>query len=49
MKKALSWALFAIMLGMATVVFAHPGRTDGSGGHYNHKDGSYHYHNGGRK
>ena len=26
----------------------HPGRTDSSGGHYNHKTGGYHYHNTGR-
>lgn len=25
---------------------AHPGRTDGSGGHYDHSTGEYHYHHG---
>lgn len=25
---------------------AHPGRTDGSGGHWNHSIGEYHYHHG---
>ena len=25
-------------------VFSHSGRTDSSGGHYNHKTGGYHYH-----
>lgn len=28
-------------------VFAHPGRTDSNGGHYDRKTGIYHYHNGG--
>lgn len=27
-------------------VFAHPGRTDASGGHWNHSTGEYHYHTG---
>lgn len=27
-------------------VFAHPGRTDANGGHYDHSTGEYHYHNG---
>ena len=27
-------------------VFAHPGKTDSNGGHYDHEDGSYHYHHG---
>ena len=27
-------------------VYAHPGRTDGSGGHYNRSTGEYHYHHG---
>lgn len=27
-------------------VYAHPGRTDGAGGHYNHSTGEYHYHHG---
>lgn len=28
-------------------MFGHSGRTDKNGGHYNHKTGEYHYHNGG--
>lgn len=28
------------------MVNAHPGRTDGSGGHTNHSTGEYHYHHG---
>ena len=27
--------------------FAHSGRTDANGGHYNRKTGEYHYHNSG--
>ncbi len=27
-------------------VYAHPGRTDGNGGHTNHSTGEYHYHHG---
>ena len=27
-------------------VYAHPGRTDSSGGHTNHSTGEYHYHQG---
>lgn len=30
-----------------TVAAAHPGRTDASGGHYDRKNGGYHYHGGG--
>lgn len=46
-------AIYAVCLLIATVLSsppmlcAHPGRTDGSGGHYNRKTGEYHYHNGG--
>ena len=28
------------------VALAHPGRTDSSGGHWNHETGTYHYHTG---
>ena len=31
----------------STTVFAHPGRTDENGGHWDHSTGTYHYHNGG--
>ena len=30
-------------------LYAHSGRTDASGGHYNRKTGEYHYHNSGSK
>lgn len=32
---------------LSTTAFAHPGRTDANGGHYDRKTGTYHYHNGG--
>lgn len=42
--------LFLIVLvgifGVPSALLAHPGRTDSNGGHYNHKTGEYHYHNG---
>lgn len=39
-------ASFAIAVGFALTVFAHSGRTDGSGGHYDRSTGEYHYHHG---
>lgn len=42
-----------ILIGLLIVIlissqsFAHPGRTDANGGHYNRKTGGYHYHGGG--
>tara|TARA_B000000557_G_C20764977_1_gene439050 strand:- start:244 stop:717 length:474 start_codon:yes stop_codon:yes gene_type:complete len=34
-----------ILLSLAHVVFSHSGRTDSSGGHWDRKAGTYHYHN----
>lgn len=45
MKKLIFFFLF-ISLISGSVVFAHPGGTDGSGGHKNHSTGEYHYHHG---
>lgn len=46
MKKALlSFSLLLLIL-MPVTAFAHPGRTDSSGGHYNRSTGEYHYHHG---
>ena len=47
----LNSCLLSILLFIASVVFsvsvfAHPGRTDSSGGHYNRSTGEYHYHHG---
>lgn len=38
-------ATFCILL-CVTVTFAHPGKTDSNGGHYNRVTGEYHYHHG---
>lgn len=47
MKRLLS-IIFALIcfFSFAILCYAHPGRTDANGGHYNHKTGEYHYHNG---
>lgn len=49
-KHPLSWlAPFAIVLIISvlrTDVYAHPGKTDSSGGHTDHSTGDYHYHHG---
>ena len=46
-KKVFVCFLF-ICISLATVltVFAHSGRTDANGGHWNHATGEYHYHSG---
>ena len=31
---------------LSTVAYAHPGRTDGNGGHFDRDSGEYHYHHG---
>ena len=36
------WLVFLLPIN----AYAHPGKTDGSGGHYNHSTGEYHYHHG---
>lgn len=35
-----------IAFSLAVITFAHPGKTDEDGGHYNHDTGDYHYHHG---
>lgn len=44
MKKIISIFIISIMI---TIQFsyAHPGRTDANGGHYDRSTGEYHYHN----
>lgn len=48
MKHILSFIIAAALL--LTCVYAHPGRTDGQGGHHDYQNasglGSYHYHHG---
>lgn len=38
--------LLSLILLVPLVSFAHPGRTDSQGGHYNRSTGEYHYHHG---
>jgi hypothetical protein len=47
MKKliCLVFVAFVVFLSLVTA-FAHGGRTDGSGGHYDRSSGEYHYHHG---
>ena len=45
MKKVIiGLLLFSLII---ISVYAHSGRTDANGGHWNHKTGEYHYHSGG--
>ncbi len=45
--KRISGLLMAVLLLALTVpAYAHPGKTDANGGHYNHSTGEYHYHHG---
>lgn len=47
MKKALAPLIIAVMLFLFPIhATAHPGSTDGSGGHYDRSTGEYHYHHG---
>ncbi len=43
-KKIIS--IFFILISTVSISFAHPGRTDKYGGHYNNLTGTYHYHDG---
>ena len=38
--------LFTLFVLVSLLAFSHPGRTDGSGGHRDRKNGGYHYHHG---
>lgn len=45
--KRISVLLIAVLLLSLTVpAYAHPGKTDANGGHYNRSTGEYHYHHG---
>lgn len=44
MKKIV--LLFVLFISIISISFAHSGRTDSSGGHYNRSTGEYHYHHG---
>lgn len=43
-KSALLCVL--LLVGLTCTAYAHPGRTDANGGHYNRSTGEYHYHHG---
>ena len=45
MKKILI-TIIALLTILPSVSYAHQGRTDSSGGHYNRSTGKYHYHHG---
>lgn len=45
--KKIAAMVITMMLIISPNVFAHSGRTDANGGHFNRKTGEYHYHNGG--
>lgn len=38
--------LFLYFISISFIIYAHSGRTDSYGGHYNRSEGTYHYHNG---
>ena len=38
--------IFIIYISLFSISFAHPGRTDSNGGHYDRSTGEYHYHDG---
>lgn len=44
MKKIITF--FIICISMFTVIYAHSGKTDNNGGHYDDSTGEYHYHHG---
>lgn len=48
MNKSIKKILLMLIIcfSFSTIVFAHPGRTDSNGGHYNRSTGEYHYHDG---
>ncbi|MCI8403834.1 MAG: YHYH domain-containing protein [Clostridia bacterium] len=47
-KRIIAITIFLSFICVLSIeTFAHPGRTDANGGHYNRKTGEYHYHNGG--
>nr|DAO31670.1 MAG TPA: hypothetical protein [Caudoviricetes sp.] len=36
--------IFTFVLSLAATAFAHPGRTDSNGGHWDRRTGTYHRH-----
>lgn len=46
-KTAIILSMLLFCFSLSPTAYAHPGRTDANGGHYNRSTGEYHYHNGG--
>ena len=47
MKRLIALVLVVLALSASSLLlFAHSGRTDAAGGHYDHSTGKYHYHHG---
>ena len=47
MKRLIALVLVVLALSASSLLlFAHSGRTDSYGGHWNHDTGEYHYHHG---
>ena len=46
MKTKIIFVLVSVLFVFMSVAYAHSGRTDSSGGHYNRQTGTYHYHHG---
>lgn len=49
MKKVILICCSFLICFFQVTVYAHSGRTDSNGGHYNRTTGEYHYHNDGNK
>ena len=45
MRRHITTIILTLLICSST--YGHSGRTDASGGHYNHKTGEYHHHGGG--
>lgn len=46
MKRAHILPIIVLLLVLTVPAYAHPGKTDANGGHYNRSTGEYHYHHG---
>lgn len=46
MKRLIVIVLILLFLYIPNIIFAHSGRTDSNGGHWNHFNGTYHFHSG---
>ena len=49
MKKRILALVVILLVAFPLLVLAHSGGTDANGGHYDHSNGTYHYHNSGRR